>query len=306
MVLSHICPKLLVLGAGGKVGRMLSRYWRHCPPEGFDPIFQTSGARPFAAAPLPAGHVRWQPGDDLAPFSGVRALLVLWGVTAGSERGMRHNTDLALAALDMAAALGAERVLIASSAAVYTGSQAERHREDDTLAPPPGAYGQAKLEMERAARQWAQKHRGPRLSLLRMANVVGADSLFASLDRGGEVRLDRFASGGGPQRSYLAIEDLARAVEVLATCAEDALPGVVNLAGERALAMADLVREAGARAVWRPAPPSALERVELDTARLRRLVGAGALSGSSDPAGAIASWRRWGGTGSPEGGEDRP
>lgn len=67
---------------------------------------------------------------------------------------------------------------------------------------------------------------------------------------------------------------------------------MVNLAGERALAMTDLVREAGARAVWRPAPPSALERVELDTTRLQRLVGQMAVS--SDAARAIASWRRWG------------
>ncbi len=292
MLPPHDPLKLLVLGAGGRVGRMLSRYWHETAPDGFCLIFQTSGRQPALPAPPPPGHVRWQPGDDLAPFSGVRVLLVLWGVTAGSDRAMRHNTALALAALEMAARLGAERVLLASSAAVYTGTQADRHREDEALAPPPGAYGRAKLEMERAARQWVRARSRPRLALLRMANVVGADSLFASLDRGSEVRLDRFASGAGPQRSYLAIEDLARAAEALATCPEDALPDVVNLAGERALAMTDLVREAGARAVWRPAPPSALERVELDTTRLQRLVGQMAVS--SDAARAIASWRRWG------------
>ena len=282
----HDSHKVVVLGAGGKVGRMLSKYWQRSPPNVINPVFQTSGSMPDA---IQCGCVRWRLDDDPSPFLGARTMVVLWGVTPGDAQPMSQNTTLALSALKTAAEIGVKRVLLASSAAVYSGAKGGRHAEDDALSPPYGAYGQAKLAMEQAARQWADGRITPRLSLLRLANVIGADSLFANLQLSGEVQLDRFASGAGPQRSYLAVEDLARVIEVLATCADTALPQVINVAGQRALAMADLVARAGGRVVWRPAPPVAIERVELDTERLQNLTGP--LEISSDPERAITSWQ---------------
>ncbi|HHS94918.1 MAG TPA: NAD(P)-dependent oxidoreductase [Rhodobacterales bacterium] len=181
-------------------------------------------------------------------------------------------------------------MLLSSSAAVYTGTEAESHAEAEALMPPRGAYGQAKLAMEQMARQWARGRATSRLTLLRMANVIGADSLFANLRPGAEVQLDRFASGGGPKRSYLAVDDFAHVIEHLATCADAALPEVLNVAGEKALAMSELVERGGGSVAWRTAPPTALERVELDTTLLKSLVGS--LPASSDPTRAIESWQR--------------
>ena len=282
MTHSRHMRKVLILGAGGKVGRLLARAWRHCPPAGIEPVFQSRVAEG-------AGGLRWQEGDALADLPRVAAVVALWGVTPGAPRVCSENTRLALLAGEIARTLGAERLFLASSAAVYGPVQDGRLTEDIPLPVPPGSYGKSKLDMEHAMKNWAARPGPrPRISALRLANVVGADSLFAALKSGGPVTLDRFADGGGPARSYLTAGDLGRILQALVTCPPATLPPVLNVAGRRALAMADLVRTAGAEVVWRPAPATATQRVELDTTLLRRFLGAD-LDQSSAPGPAIAA-----------------
>ncbi len=276
--------KVLVLGAGGKVGQLLARVWRETPPEHWAPVYQTSSTSLNDA-------IRWCPGEPVENLPRVAAILALWGVTGGHASNLDDNSGLAITALEMAAQLGAGRVLLCSSAAVYPGST-QKHAESDSDLQPPGAYGRAKLRMEQAAAAWcAAAQNGPQTCILRLANVVGADSLFAALDRPAPVMLDRFPDGKGPLRSYITAGDLARIVVSVLDCPAPDLPGVLNVAGKDVIAMADLADAAGAGITWQKAPAGAIQKVELDTERLEKLAGP---SQSSHDAGlAIADWRRW-------------
>ena len=274
---------VLVLGAGGKVGTLLRRFWARTPPRDIRPVFQTSKRHGDDL-------VIWRAGDDPADLPAAQTIVALWGVTPGNGAAFELNQALGCQALDIAAAVGAGRVLLASSAAVYSGSRCSVHCETEDLPMPANAYGRSKLAMERAVRRWiSEQPRPPRLVSLRLGNVIGADQLFGNLEQDEVIRLDRFASGVGPVRSYLAIPDLARVIETLACSDAPDLPDVLNVAGSQPLAMAELASLAARKVVWHPAPHGALERLQLDTSRLRALVGD--CAASSDPARAIESWK---------------
>jgi nucleoside-diphosphate-sugar epimerase len=248
-------PTVLVLGAGGRLGRMVRALWTADPPAGFRPRYVTR---------RPADDVCWQPGDPPPDLAGVCAVIALWGVTRGDPSALSMNATLARTALDLAVALGAQRVVHCSSAAVY-GSGAFL-AERDRLAPAT-AYGVSKAQMEAEIAAWHTRHPGlPASVVLRIGNVAGADSLFVNLRPGGQVTLDRFEDGQGPRRSYLAPRDLARVLAWAVT--SDDPPSLVNLAAPSPVAMADLARAAGVGVVWRPALPGAQPEVTLDTGRL--------------------------------------
>ena len=272
---------ILVLGASGKLGRMLRRFWRRSPPAGLTAHWQ------YREIPHGEG-VLWRPGDP--PPSGmpkIDAILALWGVTPGPGRDLAENSRLAIAAMELGAALGAERVLHCSSAAVY---EPGPDPLDETRAGGAiNAYGAAKLEMEAAVAGWVGAHpEGPGACSMRIANVVGADSLFAGIARGdGTITLDRFADDAGPWRSYVTIPALARVAGALVTCQAGDVPDIVNVALPGPYAMEALARAAGCRIDWCEAGPSAAPMVNLSTARLDRLIRLD----HDRPEDIIAGWR---------------
>lgn len=258
--------KALVLGRTGKIGRALERYWSaHAP--GVSPAWM---GRSEAEGVVPAA----------------RAVLALWGKTAGDAETLAQNATLAERAAALAAEAGADRVIHLSSAAVYGG--AGPYREEDAPAPR-NAYGLAKCEMEaRIARLGG----GARHCILRLANVAGADSLFRALEAQGEIVLDRFEDGGGPERSYIAIPELAQVFETLLGCEALRLPQVLNVAAPAPVAMEEIARAAGRRIVWQAAGAAAVQRVVLDTARLESLVSFGPQAGTASHL--VESWQRYG------------
>lgn len=251
---------LILLGATGRVGRML----RHdaCRPA-------WGATRLIAAGRNPDGPdcVRWRPSDPPGDLPRETPILSLLGVTSGDVAALAANTDLALAAQSLGAALGAPLVLHASSAAVYGAAPPDACHEDAPLIAPANAYGAAKRAMEAALVETD----GPPTLCLRIANVAGADSLFRNIARGAPMTLDRFADGCGPLRSYVAPQDLARVVAALVT--SPAVPrGALNVAAPGAVDMADVLRAARTPFTRRPAPPEALARMVLSTDRLRGVV----------------------------------
>ena len=285
-----VAADLVVLGSSGKVGRLLrgvlagSSQLRAGFAQGDNPgiVWQArSGGGPDV--------LKWQPGRALPRGFSARVVVALWGVTSGPPSALAQNAVLARAALQLARRIGAQRVLHMSSAAVQAGLQGAPAKEDLTPAPLT-PYGEAKLLMEKEISAWhrSQATGGPRSVVLRLGNVAGADTLFSVLERGGPVVLDRFPDGNGPRRSYIGPEDLARLLGRLATCPLDELPGCVNGTGPRPVAMADIVRAAGAELRWRPAPASALPLMALDPARMETLTGR--LEGSGSARGLVAQW----------------
>lgn len=249
---------ILVLGSNGRLGRALRHQW----PDDARVIWQARGA---------GADVVWQPGTVWPGPARVDAIVALWGIVPGAG-DLAQNTSLALAAQDLGALLGAERVLHCSSAAVYAPDPAPR---PESAADPQNPYGHAKYAMEQALADWCAAHpTGPAACAMRIGNVAGADSVFAAIAKGGPVTMDRFADGFGPRRSYLDHATLARIIDGLLTCPDVDLPQVVNVANTGVIDMADLVAAAGRDLIWRDLGHTA-HTVALDLSRLRRIVDPG-------------------------------
>ncbi|MEI4232881.1 NAD-dependent epimerase/dehydratase family protein [Roseovarius sp. D22-M7] len=267
--------RCLVTGANARVAWFLRAAWRH-----------DHGVAPIWCARRPPADIVWSPEDDVPDLPRCGTVLALWGKTSGDASTLAQNSVLVHDALRLAKACGAGRVIHLSSTAVYGPGT----RMAETRMPAPvNAYGAAKLEMERTIADLPRP--GPHHVILRVANVVGADSLAASLrDPTRPVTLDRFGDGTGPCRSYVAPGDLARVFAALMCLPEDHLPGVMNVATSQPVAMADLARAAGRSVVWRAAPTGAQPCVSVETARVERTLP-GAIR-CCTPAQMIADWHR--------------
>lgn len=275
---------VLVLGASGKVGRLLRAVWSDRPPQGLRILYQ------FRTDPPPGPDcIRFAPGDPVDRLGHVDAILSLWGVTAGDEKALSSNTDLGLEAMRIARATGADRVLHSSSIAVYAPSDGAL-TEDDTI-DAPNPYGTAKAAMETAV----QSDADPRSCCLRIGSVAGAESLAASTDTYlAENRiptLHRFVSGHGPARSYIAPSDLARAIETLMRCPLADLPEALNVGAAQPVTMDALLTAAGVPFDWQPAPDGARETAVLNTDRLHRLAPLPRDDG--DPEHIARDWMKW-------------
>ncbi|NUB45388.1 NAD-dependent epimerase/dehydratase family protein [Fertoebacter nigrum] len=260
----------LVLGAGGRIGRMLRGVW---PGQGIWHARQ-------------GGDLAWDMLADPVPGQlHPDVVLNLAGVT-DARAPMEHNVALAQAAWQAAAAIGARYVFLMSSAAVYGVAQ-RVWREDDALAPV-SAYGEAKARMENAARAW-QAAGGPGLTILRLGNVAGADALLGRAQPGVPVQLDPVASQRGPLRSYIGPRSLAQVLARLADLAATGttLPPVLNIAAAD-VAMGDLLDAAGLDWFYGDENPAVVPQVSLDTTRLNALCPLPAVAGL--PATMVAEW----------------
>ena len=266
---------MAVLGAGGRLGRLLRPLWPGAAFQSRDPRRASLG-RCLDPLADPAGLARF--------VEGARAVAVLSGVTGGAPAALALNTDLALAALEAAARGGARRVLIASTAAVYGGGGPFG---EDAPRAPSGPYGHAKAMMEDAVQAWVSAHRGrgPEVAILRIGNVAGADWLLGGGT--GPVVLHRCAGGRGPLRSYIGPDALAEAIAALATGPTP--PAIVNASAPGTVAMGDLARAAGRPVIWRDGPRDAPEGGEIDPARLWSFLGEA--PPAAEPGALVAAWR---------------
>lgn len=256
----HSAERCLFTGSNGRLGRLLQRAWpglRDAPPA-------------FWLARRAPADLLWSPGLPLPGLPPCGTLVALWGRTSGDSEELALNSALLDAALALARHCGARRILHLSSAAVYGPGIGLRERDSPK---PVSAYGRAKWEMERAIA--ALPSEGFDHTILRLANVVGADSLAPALrPRDDPVILDRFASGHGPLRSYIAPGDLARVLAALALLPPETLPSCLNVTAPRPVRMQALAKAAGRPVRWRPAPDGAVEQVTLDASVISSLLPA--------------------------------
>lgn len=273
---------ICVLGANGRIGQILQRFWQDLPV-----IWQ--GRRPEGA-----GWLGWSLLDDPPPPAPGPdlVLLNLAGVVQGDAATLAQNTALALAVCDLADRWGARHVFHCSSAAVYGAAGLDgRLLQEDGPVQPLSPYGAAKLEMEAAVAARARAGR-PGQTILRIGNIVGADALIANGRPGEDVRLDPVPDQPqGPLRSYIGPAGLARVLAGLADLAARGapLPDVVNIAAPGLVGMADLLRAAEIQWHWGPENPAVLGRVGLATDRLERLLPGLAGTGSAEAM--VQEWR---------------
>jgi hypothetical protein len=277
---AHPIPTVLVTGAAGRVGTLLRAAWTLQPPQQFVPLWHGRTA-------LDPGWIGWDmlasPCPTLAPEPA--AILHLAGATGQNPGRLDETLALARAARLAARRFGCLRLFIASSAAVYG------HAEDagETRVPAPVTpYGRVKTAMEDAALNW----RAPPVTLLRIANIPGADALLAAERSPFGITLDPTGTpAAAPLRSWIGPLTLAATLDGLLSRALSGgrLPGLLNLAQQPPLPMSALLDAAGFDWRFGPPKPETLGRVTLCTRRLARTLPPLA---PADPSALVAEWRR--------------
>lgn len=274
--------RVLVLGATGQIGKILRTCWPRLGAGADQVIWQ---ARKGEAAPGQAVFDPLTAADSLPrAVMQVSTILCLSGVTpARAAQGgvMADNARLAQAAIRAGAKSGA-RVLLASSAAVY-GNQPGALDETGPLAPM-SEYGRAKVEMEQSGAALAAEL-GVSVCALRIGNIAGIDAILGGWRPG--FRLDRFADGSTPHRSYIGPVTLARVLYDLRQ--RDDLPAALNIAAPGAVEMGALLDAAKLAWTPQPAPETAIARVELDITQLQRFTPV--TTQDSQPQALVDEWR---------------
>ena len=131
----------------------------------------------------------------------------------------------------------------------------------------------AKLAMEHTIAALPRRE-GLSHCCLRLANVLGADSLTPALASGAPVTLDRSADGHGPLRSYISPAALARVLLALTRLPASRLPPLLNFASAPRLRLASPARAAAYQLAWRTAADDGRAAVTLDGSALSALLPA--------------------------------
>ena len=253
----------LITGGGGRLGRLLRAARPFNPELQHEMIFQSR---------TPNGDIQWSEGDSLDHLPRCDAVIALWGRTSGTDEELAENARLAELSARVADHIGARRVVHMSTAAVYGPG---RLMNEDHPTENCNQYGKSKLDMERAVAH-LQDRFGGRHICLRLANVVGADSLAPALRSPDAATIDMFNADTrapqGPRRSYIGAGDLLSVFDGLLSVPAEDWPPVLNIACPTPIAMDDLIRAADKDVIWRPAPATATAEVSLDASRLQALL----------------------------------
>lgn len=279
-------PLWLLMGASGRVGRMLMRHWSAAPLPGLRILPQQRGSGP---------GLDWAPLDGPEPLVKLTAtcdiagLIVMSGVTPGPGADLAGNSALVQAAVTAAMAAGVPRLLVASSSAVY-GAGVGLPQSEDASTMPMNDYGRAKLAAEAVCD--CARAAGLSITTMRIGNVAGADALLLNAARATQdtpLRLDRFADGAGPQRSYIGPGTLAAVLETLARHAGP-LPRSLNIGAPAPVSMESLAVAAGVPWHFMPAPPTAVQHITLNCAHLAEIHPFS--PDASDPEAMVDEWHR--------------
>jgi UDP-glucose 4-epimerase len=291
----HI-PKVLVLGASGRIGRILRQCWLKEQVQEqvlWQARHQLQEQSQEQSLWFDAGQADWAVLDPLAQpealaqaAQGREAILCLSGVVqAGVVQGrqpegkLSDNIALAEAAIHAGAASGA-RVFLASSAAVY-GNQRGLLDEGAPL-NPVNDYGRSKAEMEVRGKALGAELGVP-VCALRIGNIAGIDAILGGWKPG--FRLDRFKDGRTPRRTYIGAQTLARVLGDL--MGATGLPTALNIVSPGLVEMGALLDAAGLAWTPQPASQTAIAEVRLSTAALARFTS---LPASTSAASLVAEW----------------
>ncbi|MBO9395355.1 NAD-dependent epimerase/dehydratase family protein [Shimia sp. R9_2] len=252
---------LLILGSTGKLARLM-RYSLQLAPT------LLNDWKPIWCGRDLAADLDLVVTSETRAFPTADAVLALWGVVPSSG-DLSQNTNLARRANEIASLCGATHIMHCSSSAVYGPGQA---LSEISKPAPANDYGAAKVAMEEAALTIHRNSNSSKKStIFRLANVVGADSLFEALNGGGTLKLDRFPNGMSPLRSYATPKLVWAAIDAVISAENP--PDIVNVAASKPVAMHDLLRAANHTFDWQDAPESAVAEVSLDVSLLQQLTG---------------------------------
>lgn len=268
-------PPTLVLGASGRLGRLLQNFWIDKPVtwasrRGIDNTVQIDPLADFRALAASA-H------DHSCIFG-------LSGVVPG-KGDLSLNTSIAQSAIRAAAAAGDRSVFLCSSAAVY--GRGDSVWTEDATPLPESPYGNAKFEMEQRALELADKL-SVKVCCLRIANVAGADAILGGWKPG--FSLDQFENGTTPLRSYIGPGQFADVLAQLISQSK-VLPRILNVCLPAPVYMGDLLD--AVERPWQPqiAGTGAIPSVVLSAENLARFTSVAAMGDTAPDI--VADWLAW-------------
>lgn len=251
---------LIVTGARGRIGRLLRQFESSAEFNSFSMAWASRSGQD--------GDLAWNMTGDAQPDLPDRAILLHLAAVLpgrGGSADLRQNADMARAILQADRRKPFAHVVFLSTVAVYapqSGAIAETCQPD-----PQSDYGRAKLDAEMILRAGL----GSRLTILRLANLAGADALLGGLAGQGAVTLDPVpGQPAGPIRSYIGPLTLARCLGQLMQLLADGrpLPAVLNLAQPGPVAMGALLAVSGREWHFGPERAGVVARVEVDVSQL--------------------------------------
>ncbi len=253
---------LVVTGAQGRIGRLL----KLCKDELNFNVDSTDWTSRLGSP----GSLVWDLTAAALPPVPQRAILLHLAAALpgrGQSANLADNIGMAKAISHADRSLDFQHVLFLSTVAVYAPQSAPIM--EDSTPNPQNDYGRTKL----AAEHELVNSLGEKLTILRLANLVGADALLG--ERKTEVTLDPVdGQKNGPERSYIGPLTFVRVIggllNLLASGAQ--VPSVINVAQPKSLGMADLLR-ASARP-WKFGPPRSgvVPKVEVDVTLLAKII----------------------------------
>jgi UDP-glucose 4-epimerase len=193
----------------------------------------------------------------------IDVMIILAGVVPANGVDFELNSRLTESCLTTAYKIGTQRVIVASSSAVYGNWSKEPYSETDYLKPIT-RYGESKMKMEQVCRDWQEK--GINVCCMRIGNFAGADALLSHLagdNTSDQFEIDQFENGKGPLRSYIGPKRFSLLLSKLCT-RESTLPFAVNVASYPPQHMEDLATSAKMNWKWRQALVGAHQNITLD------------------------------------------
>ena len=257
---------LIVTGSQGRVGRLIQQLVNQAESEHFRmfSIFWTSRSG------LMHCH-QWDlllKGEPNLPKGAFLLHLAAVLPRPGNLQDVSANVTLAQSIIDADQGARFRHVFFLSTVAVYgaqTGVLSEECQAD-----PRSPYGHAKLMAEmRLAEAF-----GERLTILRLANLAGADSLLGGNPQQSEIILDPVeGSSGGPVRSYIGpitfVNVLAKLLALRAS--GERLPPILNIAQPGTVSMGALLEASKVRWRFGPLRFDITPSVEVDVSKLATL-----------------------------------
>ncbi len=263
----------IILGANGRLGGILRRQ------------SDRAGSKWHTQARDGSGDIHWS-GDFNAPEAADvlkpgATLINMIGATGEDDDVLTLcNVRFVETLLQRAADAGVAHVVLASSAAVY-GIGQDTPLTEDTPLKPLSPYGVSKVKMEAIAQTAQTGSRYPAITILRIANVAGADALLAAAESraalGQPMALHRFTNGEAPLRSYIGPQDLFSAIDALSSPHNEGVR-IVNVTAPQPVRLDDALTAYKSRILpnlnWHdePVPDGVPEKVVLSSARLEQFI----------------------------------
>lgn len=255
----------LILGAGGMLGSMLRC---HLKVRGQDSLFFQSR---FDSTDISlVWHLGFTEFSVLERFileKNIKKIVMLYGGRVATDSDNGIDLELIESCFEVFHKANIEKVLVASSAAVYADKDGEIYSEDDPISDY-GAYQKEKVNLEALSKTFSDKFED--LLLMRLSNVLGADSLTKLFvySKNHDFLLNKYKNGF-LKRSYLSPSSFAHVIHELLYL-DCKLPRVMNISTYQELSMDQILNGLGV-SFREKTIQSAGRNVILDTSLLESL-----------------------------------